>query len=86
MGFALARPEIPLSRVLTDRGTKYCSDPERHEDELYLGGREHRSHTHETVRTSGVALLQGDKSPSPEEYGLPFLRLSLRCHEPCEIF
>jgi transposase InsO family protein len=27
---------IPLSRVLTDRGTEYCGNPERHEYELYL--------------------------------------------------
>ena len=28
--------EIPLLRVLTDRGTEYCGNPERHEYELYL--------------------------------------------------
>src|SRR3954463_3736829 len=28
--------EVKLSRVLTDRGTEYCGNPERHEDELYL--------------------------------------------------
>ncbi len=27
---------IPLSRVLTDRGTEYCGQPDRHEYELYL--------------------------------------------------
>jgi transposase InsO family protein len=27
---------IPLCRVLTDRGTEYCGQPERHEYELYL--------------------------------------------------
>src|SRR5512147_2623615 len=27
---------IPLSRVLTDRGTEYCGTPEHHEYELYL--------------------------------------------------
>jgi transposase InsO family protein len=27
---------VPLLRVLTDRGTEYCGNPERHEDELYL--------------------------------------------------
>lgn len=27
--------EIPLNRVLTDRGTEYCGAPERHEYELY---------------------------------------------------
>jgi transposase InsO family protein len=28
--------EIPLCRVLTDRGTEYCGNPERHEYQLYL--------------------------------------------------
>jgi len=28
--------EIPLLRVLTDRGTEYCGNPERHAYELYL--------------------------------------------------
>jgi transposase InsO family protein len=27
---------IPLCRILTDRGTEYCGNPERHEYELYL--------------------------------------------------
>jgi transposase InsO family protein len=27
---------VPLLRVLTDRGTEYCGNPERHEYELYL--------------------------------------------------
>ena len=28
--------EVKLCRVLTDRGTEYCGNPERHESELYL--------------------------------------------------
>jgi transposase InsO family protein len=28
--------EIPLCRVLTDRGTEFCGNPEHHEHELYL--------------------------------------------------
>jgi transposase InsO family protein len=28
--------EVPLLRVLTDRGTEYCGSPDRHEYELYL--------------------------------------------------
>jgi transposase InsO family protein len=28
--------EIPLCRMLTDRGTEYCGNPERHEYQLYL--------------------------------------------------
>jgi hypothetical protein len=28
--------EVPLSRILTDRGTEYCGSPDTHEYELYL--------------------------------------------------
>ncbi len=38
---------IPLSRVLTDRGTEYCGSPERHEYELYLAVEDHRPHPHQ---------------------------------------
>lgn len=31
--------EVKLCRVLTDRGTEYCGNPERHEYEFYLGHR-----------------------------------------------
>lgn len=31
-----AEQEIPLSRILTDRGTEYCGNPEHHPYELYL--------------------------------------------------
>jgi hypothetical protein len=31
-----ATPEVPLSRVLIDRGTAYCGSPDSHEYELYL--------------------------------------------------
>ena len=30
---------IPLQRVLTDRGTEYCGNPEHHEYELYSASR-----------------------------------------------
>lgn len=29
--------DIPLLRILTDRGTEYCGQPEHHEYQLYLG-------------------------------------------------
>jgi hypothetical protein len=29
--------EVPLSRILTNRGTEYCGSPDSHEYELYLG-------------------------------------------------
>lgn len=48
--------EIPLNRVLTDRGTEYCGAPERHEDELYLAV-ENIDHTRTKTRhpqTNGI--------------------------------
>jgi transposase InsO family protein len=48
--------EIPLGRVLTDRGTEYCGAPERHEYELYLAV-ENIDHTRTKVKspqTNGI--------------------------------
>jgi transposase InsO family protein len=48
--------EIPVSRVLTDRGTEYCGAPERHEYELYLAV-ENIDHTRTKTRhpqTNGI--------------------------------
>jgi len=49
-------PQIPLCRVLTDRGTEYCGAPERHEYELYLAV-ENIDHTRTKVKspqTNGI--------------------------------
>jgi Winged helix-turn helix len=49
-------PELPLSRVLTDRGTEYCGSPEHHEYELYLAV-ENLDHTRTQVKspqTNGI--------------------------------
>jgi transposase InsO family protein len=48
--------EVPLMRVLTDRGTEYCGTPERHEYELYLAV-ENIDHTRAKVKspqTNGI--------------------------------
>jgi len=48
--------EIPLSRVLTDRGTEYCGTPDHHEYELYLAV-ENIDHTRTKARspqTNGI--------------------------------
>jgi transposase InsO family protein len=48
--------EIPLCRVLTDRGTEFCGNPEHHEYELYLGV-EDIEHTRTKVKspqTNGI--------------------------------
>ena len=33
--------EVPLLRILTDRYTEFCGEPERHEYELYLAFSNH---------------------------------------------
>src|SRR6202035_5149187 len=48
--------QIPLCRVLTDRGTEYCGARERHEYELYLAV-ENIDHTRTKVKspqTNGI--------------------------------
>lgn len=48
--------EIPLNRVLTDRGTEYCGAPDRHEYERYLAV-ENIAHTRTKTRhpqTNGI--------------------------------
>ena len=48
--------DIPLCRVLTDRGTEYCGNPEHHEYELYLAV-ENIEHTRTKVKrpqTNGI--------------------------------
>ena len=47
---------IPLLRILTDRGSEYCGNPERHEYELYLAV-ENIDHSRTKVRspqTNGI--------------------------------
>ena len=48
--------EVPLSRILTDRGTEYCGSPDAHEYELYLAI-ENIDHTRTKVKspqTNGI--------------------------------
>ena len=48
--------EVKLSRVLTDRGTEYCGNPERHEYELYLAVEDvdHSRTKTKSPQTSGI--------------------------------
>ena len=48
--------QIPLLRVLTDRGTEYCGKPEYHEYELYLQieGIEHSKTKARSPQTNGI--------------------------------
>jgi hypothetical protein len=41
---------VPLSRILTDRGTEYCGSPDSHEYELYLAV-ENIDHTRTKVKS-----------------------------------
>ncbi|MHA6845226.1 integrase core domain-containing protein [Ralstonia syzygii] len=47
---------IPLLRVLTDRGTEYCGSPEHHEYELYLAVEsiDHTRTTTKSPQTNGI--------------------------------
>ncbi len=54
--FLLRRGGIKLRRVLTDRGTEYCGDPERHEYKLYLAvdDIDHSSTKAKSPQTNGI--------------------------------
>jgi transposase InsO family protein len=51
-----AEHEIPLSRILTDRGTEYCGLPDRHEYELYLAVEDidHTRTKTRSLQTNGI--------------------------------
>ena len=48
---------VPLLRILTDRGTEYCGNPERHEYELYLAVEniDHSRTKTKSPQTNGIA-------------------------------
>jgi hypothetical protein len=50
--------DVKLLRVLTDRGSKYCGNPERHEYEFYLGGGGHRPLTHQNEESADQRNLR----------------------------
>ena len=65
--------EIPLSRILTDRGTEYCGNHERHEYELYLAV-ENIDHTRtktKSPQTNGICE-RFHKTVLNEFYGVAF--------------
>lgn len=66
---------IPLARVLTDRGTEYCGNPEHHEYELYLAV-ENIDHTRTKARspqTNGI-VERLHKTMLNEFYRIAFRR------------
>ena len=52
-----AEKEVKHSRVLTDRGTEYCGNPEHHEYELYLAAEDidHSRTKTKSPQTNGIA-------------------------------
>jgi transposase InsO family protein len=69
--------EVKLLRILTDRGSEYCGNPERHEYELYLAIDHSRTKTkspqtngicerfHRTVLDESIAWRSARKSIEP---------------------
>lgn len=73
---------VPLSRILTDRGTEYCGAPERHEYELYLAV-ENIDHTRTKVKspqTNGI-VERFHKTVLNEFYRVAFRRKIYRSLE-----
>jgi transposase InsO family protein len=73
---------VPLSRILTDRGTEYCGAPERHEYELYLAV-ENIDHTRTKVKsqqTNGI-VEHFHKTVLNEFYRVAFRRKIYRALE-----
>lgn len=78
--------EIPVNRVLTDRGTEYCGAPERHEYELYLAV-ENIDHTRTKTRhpqTNGICE-RSHKTRLNEFYRVTFRKKIYRTLEELQI-
>jgi transposase InsO family protein len=65
--------EVKLSRVLTDRGTEYCGNPERHEYELYLAVEDvdHSRTKTKSPQTNGI-VERSHKTVLDEFYRVAF--------------
>lgn len=74
--------EIDLLRILTDRGTEYCGNPERHEYELYLAVEniDHSRTKTKSPQTNGI-VERFHKTVLNEFYRLAFRRKIYRSIE-----
>ena len=74
--------EVPLLRVLTDRGTEYCGNPERHEYELYLAVEDidHSRTKTKSPQTNGI-VERFHKTVLNEFYRIAFRRKIYRSIE-----
>ncbi|WP_298215688.1 IS481 family transposase [Acidocella sp.] len=75
--------EIPLQRVLTDRGTEYCGNPERHEYELYLAVEDvdHTRTKTKSPQTNGICE-RFHKTLLDEFYRIAFRKKIYRTNRP----
>ena len=65
--------EVRLSRVLTDRGTEYCGNPEHHEYELYLAVEDiDHSRTKTKSPQTNCIVERLHKTMLDEFYGIAF--------------
>ena len=74
--------EVDLWRILTDRGTEYCGNPERHEYELYLAVEniDHSRTKTKSPQTNGI-VERFHKTALNEFYRLAFRRKIYRSIE-----
>lgn len=74
--------EVDLLRILTDRGTEYCGNPERHEYELYLAVEniDHSRTKTKSPQTNGI-VERFHKTALNEFYRLAFRRKIYRSIE-----
>jgi hypothetical protein len=74
--------DIDLLRVLTDRGTEYCGNPERHEYELYLAVEniDHSRTKTKSPQTNGI-VERFHKTALNEFYRVAFRRRIYRSIE-----
>jgi hypothetical protein len=56
--------ELPLLRILTDRGTEYCGRPEQHDYQLYLAINDidHTRTKAKSPQTNGICELPQDRA------------------------
>ena len=77
--------EVKLCRVLTDRGTEYCGNPEHHEYELYLALEDVDHSRTKTKSRKRMELLSGSTRPcSTSSTASPFARKSTARSASCK--
>jgi transposase InsO family protein len=78
--------DVPLLRVLTDRGTEYCGNPERHEYELYLAVEDvdHSRTKTKSPQTNGI-VERFHRTVLNEFYRIAFRRKVYRSVEELQV-